>query len=122
MEIADLSSADNRSTADCWKHFENHRQRVGKVLSEELGRQPTVGSLSVIGAGNVNDVDLVDLLSRTAEIRLVDWDADAVLSGVRRQLSSSASDRIRLFTSEDVTGVGHLLPPGFHQGKTDGAR
>ena len=63
------------------------------------------GSLCVLGAGNCNDIDLVELASTYASVDLVDLDLVAVRSGLERQ-----QPEIRTATHNcDLSGLANLL-------------
>ena len=70
------------------------------------------GSLCVLGAGNLNDLDVDRLLSSFAELHLVDIDPDAVRSGLAR-CQLPGSDAIRLHGPVDLTGILDHLPTGI---------
>ncbi|TWU04326.1 hypothetical protein Pla52n_23660 [Stieleria varia] len=63
--------------------------------------------LAVLGAGNLNDVDLHPLLQRFHQITLLDWDRNAVVAGVERQAKVHEdlwpSDRIEIPPAIDLS-------------------
>lgn len=73
----------NRSVADHWELFAEHRRRVTDLLVSGTGHAPR--PLYVLGAGNCNDLDLRRLTGTFDEIHLADLDVGAVRSGIRRQ-------------------------------------
>jgi hypothetical protein len=75
----------NQSTRDCFDDFATHRTHVMRLLLRAAADFRDPPSLILLGAGNCNDVDLRDLLIAYGQIHLVDWDADALSSGIARQ-------------------------------------
>lgn len=73
----------NRSVADHWDLFAEHRRRVTDLLVSGAGHASR--PLYVLGAGNCNDLDLRRLTETFDEIHLADLDVGAVRSGIRRQ-------------------------------------
>ena len=92
-----------------WESFQRHRDRVTS-LCVAAARGGT-GRLSVLGAGNCNDVDLPVLLQTFREVHLVDLDSQALQFGVERQLTggSSGSGRVVLHGGVDMTGIAERL-------------
>ncbi len=74
----------NLATAEAWTWYAEHRAKVTSLL-ERLAGDASGLSLCLLGAGNLNDVDLRRLLARYVSIDLVDWDIDAMQQGLRRQ-------------------------------------
>lgn len=70
---------------------------------------PRQGSGCILGAGNLNDLDVRTLARRAGTIRLVDLDRDAVSAGLVRQGVPPA--RVVVDAPVDVTGALDLLPP-----------
>lgn len=96
----------NRETQQNWSAFESHRQRLRQLLD---GEAPSgADSLCVLGAGNLNDLDLPWLAGRFAEITLVDVDRPAMEAGAQRQLGSARPPGVMLVQCE-VTGAFDLL-------------
>ena len=60
-----------------------HRAQVTRLLLEAGGDSPE--RLCLLGAGNLNDLDLTALLGRYREVVLVDLDGDAIRRGLNRQ-------------------------------------
>jgi hypothetical protein len=95
-------SAFNRSSRDQWEGFAEHRRHVTTRLAEKASRG--VSRLCVLGAGNANDLDLVELLATFREVHLVDLDADALQLGADRQ-GASGRPSLHFHRRIDVTGM-----------------
>ncbi len=93
--------ANNRHTADAWKRYTWHRQRLADLIAAASIGKP-VPTVCILGAGNLNDIDLTQLLQRFHRVVLVDIDREAVVLGVERQ--SCASDQIEIVAPWDITG------------------
>ena len=65
-----------------WKQFASHRKHVTDLLVKLL---PANKSLCLLSAGAINDVSLNRLLALGAHIHLVDFDLEAMQTGVARQ-------------------------------------
>lgn len=134
--------AANRSTRENWHSFTRHRNRVMELLGGESRRQ---GKVAILGAGNCNDLDLVQLASECGEIHLFDLDREAMEGALLRQgVSERPNIHLRddlelsgLSDSEHATGpdpaadfdlvvstcvvsqlletVSRVLPPGLHR-------
>ncbi len=72
-------------------------------------------SLCVLGAGNLNDLDLGHLLHLYEQIDLVDLDASAVHAGVTRQ-GVTATTAVRVHAPIDLSGILDRLPTINHDG------
>jgi hypothetical protein len=90
----------NRATADAWSWYAEHRAKVTALL-ERLVEDANGASLCLLGAGNLNDVDLGRLRTRYKLIDLLDWDVDAMQQGLRRQ-SVDTEQAIRVFGPIDL--------------------
>jgi hypothetical protein len=93
----------NQTTQNAKALFEPHRQRVMQLLKQIGG--PTPGRLCVLGAGNCNDLDLVELLAVFQEIVLVDLDQSAPQCAIAATIPSNAYHRVRVADITDVTGI-----------------
>jgi len=93
----------NQTTLDACSLFEPHRQRVMHLIKQAAGS--TSGRLCVLGAGNCNDLDLVELLNVFGEIVLVDVDRAATEIAVVNGLRESLRERVHVADSTDVTGA-----------------
>lgn len=88
----------NRNSAGCWDDYTEHRERLTGLLREHAG-----GRLAVLGAGNMNDLDLGALVDRFEELHLVDLDREALQRGLARQ-AESVRARLTPHAPVDVTG------------------
>jgi hypothetical protein len=98
----------NRQGRDAWERFGPHRGRVHGLVA---GFAATSSSACLLGAGNLNDVRLGELLDVFAEVHLVDVDLDAV----RAALGSQGLDErknCRVHGPVDLTGILDRLPVG----------
>jgi hypothetical protein len=96
---------NNRQSARSWDSFAEHRARVTQLA---LDAAAAGGRLAVLGAGNCNDLDLVALASRFAEIHLVDLDREA-LRRAQERLPAEAAARVTLHAPVDLSGALHRL-------------
>ncbi len=99
QSLLDLQRRCNRSSADRWSYFAEHRHRVTELALDAGGR-----SLAVLGAGNGNDVDLDVLGGRFGEIHLIDLDPDAVQRAHVRQPTDVAR-KLVLHAPVDLSGA-----------------
>jgi hypothetical protein len=111
VEAADVIRARqqtfNRETKGCWELFAPHRQRVTKLLVNQP--EDRRRGLSVIGAGNCNDLDLAALAGCFAEIHLVDLDTEALAAGVASQGMDVRREGLHLHGGVDVTGIAEQI-------------
>jgi hypothetical protein len=111
--LADIHRTSNLQNQGAWERFTDHRLRVTKLV---LDLTPHGGRICVLGAGNINDLDLRACLQRASAVHLVDLDASALEAGLRRQ-HLSGDPRIVIDAPVDLSGVLHLLPePGNSRG------
>jgi hypothetical protein len=75
-------------------------------------------SLCVLGAGNLNDLDLDRLLHLYDRVHLADLDVDAVHAGLARR-GATATTAVRVHGPIDLSGILDRLPVGSYAG--DGA-
>jgi hypothetical protein len=97
----------NALSADCWQLYAGHRRSVMELLTGV----PIVSStpaLCVLGAGNSNDLDLRQLVTRFSNLHLVDLDGDSLDRGVARQNLDSAAG-IHVHGGVDLTGLIGLM-------------
>lgn len=102
MDLIQEQARRNTEADAAWELYAPHRQRVTQLL---LAAQPTTGGrLCLLGAGNLNDLDLATLLAAFREIVLVDVDAVALRRGLSRQ-DFAEDSRFRVLAPVDVSGV-----------------
>lgn len=94
----------NAESRDAWERFGPHRQRVTSLLLDIPTAHHPHASLCLLGAGNLNDVDLRQLLDHYAVIQLVDLDGLAMQQGIERQCITCPPS-IQLCEGFDLTGV-----------------
>ena len=110
---------NNNVTRELWSSYASHRRvMTGLVRSAaEVEDRPKLPTLCVLGAGNINDLRLAELLPRFSEIRLVDFDRHAVEGGIARQakeivnpeLTALFQKRVSFVGPFDLSGVTDLL-------------
>ncbi len=93
---------NNRRTADAWERYTWHRQRLADLIAAASIGKP-IPTVCILGAGNLNDIDLAQLLQWFHRVVLVDIDREAVVFGVERQ-SQCACDQIEIVAPWDITG------------------
>jgi hypothetical protein len=96
----------NRQGRDAWERFATHRERVTAVLS---GFASKSSSLCILGAGNLNDLELGDLLDLFRSVHLVDVDVDAVRVAVARR-GFGGRKTCMVHGPIDLSGILHQLP------------
>jgi hypothetical protein len=92
----------NRETAAGWDSFASHRQRVTELLLQDP--PAAAGTLAILGAGNCNDLDLAQLLSRFQDVHLFDIDREALVRARDRQPAELAA-RLQLHAPLDLGGA-----------------
>jgi hypothetical protein len=104
--------ASNRSAAGHESWFESHRVRLTREI--EL-RAPAEGRgrIALLGIGNGNDVDLVAVAGKFAEIHLVDLDPEAVGRALAR-LPATVRDKFVVHAPLDLSGVFDRLEAWTH--------
>jgi hypothetical protein len=75
----------------------------------------SASSLCVLGAGNLNDLDLGHLLHLYEQVDLVDLDGGAVRAGVARQ-GATATPAVQVHAPIDLSGILDRLPTTSHHG------
>jgi hypothetical protein len=100
--IVDEHVRRNRTTSDLWTIMAPHRAQVTRLISEARG--PAAQTLCVLGAGNANDIDLVQLAAEFDRISLVDLDSTALERACER-LTPDARAKIDLQNGIDLTGI-----------------
>jgi hypothetical protein len=99
--IAEMNTRANRQARDDWELFTSHRTRLTASIAA-LGRPG--GVLTLLGAGNCNDVDLAALADVFTEIHLVDIDP-AGLDRARQRQPAEVRRRLVAHGGVDLTGV-----------------
>lgn len=102
MDLIQEQVRRNEAADSAWELYAPHRERVTRLLLDS--RSPTAERLCLLGAGNLNDLDITVLSSAFREIVLVDVDADAVRRGLERQ-GFAEDSRFRIVAPVDVSGV-----------------
>lgn len=102
MDLIQEQARRNTEADAAWVLYAPHRARVTQMLLD--ARTATSERLCLLGAGNLNDLNLAALSTAFGEIVLVDVDAAALRRGLSRQgLAEEA--RFRVMASTDVSGV-----------------
>jgi hypothetical protein len=91
----------NRQGRDAWARFAAHRARVTETLTTIATEH---SSLGLLGAGNLNDVELEQLLEVFAEVHLVDLDVEAVQSALARH-GLERNSAVSVHGPIDLTGI-----------------
>lgn len=104
--IQKIQTSRNEASRDAWTNYAAHRARVTKLLRNLS--QAASSRLCVLGAGNCNDLDLCELMTKFTEIHLVDIDSLAIDGGMRRQ-GLDNSDPVVVHSNVDVTGIAAQL-------------
>jgi hypothetical protein len=93
----------NRSSAACRAAFAGHRARLTELVVRDAARESGL-TLCVLGAGNVNDLELEELATRYRTIHLVDLDAEALAGAVARETPATQA-RLVCHAPVDVSGM-----------------
>ncbi len=104
---------NNSESSNSWERYEPHRNRVTSLLSSLC--PDARASLTILGAGNCNDLDLPELTRLYSAVHLVDIDGSALRAGVSRQNISDSSG-IHLHADCDVTGLYSELAESVRMG------
>ncbi|MET9325158.1 hypothetical protein ABZX75_34390 [Streptomyces sp. NPDC003038] len=100
----------NRASAGLWAGYGTHRRHVMECLTAHAPDLP--GRLTVLGAGNCNDLDLATVTALFREVHLVDIDA-AALDGARRRQRMNSVSSLHAHGGVDVTSLDQARPPGL---------
>jgi hypothetical protein len=101
----------NREGRDLWDRYAVHRQHLTAAV---LALAPAQGGrVCLLGAGNANDYDLVELAARFEEIHLVDIDPAALARAAGRQ-PAPVRNKLRSHGPVDLSGLYHQLEAGIH--------
>jgi hypothetical protein len=95
--------ASNRSGTSYFDAFENHRRHLTALV---IGRTPEGSSetLCVLGAGNLNDLEIERVLLHFAEVHLVDLDRAAIERSLER-VPAELRSRCVLHAPVDLGGL-----------------
>lgn len=99
--VAAEQFAANRSSRAHAETFASHRERLTTLLLESAAGG---GRLCVLGAGNVNDLDLPRLLQTFTEVHLVDLDKAAIVAA-RARLPEPHRAHVHLHAPVDLSGL-----------------
>ena len=102
--IFQLHRDRNATTRNHRQQFSGHRANVMAAICS--AQRMDADRLCILGAGNGNDLELLELLQRFAAIHLVDLDADALAHAVA---NAHCLDRITMQGDCDVSGWMHQL-------------
>jgi hypothetical protein len=102
MDLIHEQARRNTEADAAWELYTPHRQRVTQLLLD--ARTSTGERLCLLGAGNLNDLDLAALSTAFREIVPVDVDAAALQRGLSRQ-GFAADACFRVVAPTDVCGV-----------------
>ena len=102
MDLIQEQARRNTEADAAWRLYAQHRERVTQLLLN--ARTPTGERLCLLGAGNLNDLDLAALSSVFREIVLVDVDTVALRRGLSRQ-GFAEDARFQVLAPTDVSGV-----------------
>jgi hypothetical protein len=88
LSFTETDRRNNRSTCQCWESYTYHRGHVTSLILQArqlIDESNKEKSLCPLGAGNLNDVDLGQLLAVFDKVTLVDIDHEAIDDSLRRQ-------------------------------------
>ncbi len=94
--------AANRKVRDDWQRCADHRACLTAAILQS-GEQRR-GRAALLGAGNCNDVDLIELASHFAEVHLVDIDAEAI-NEARHRLPLNLRGKVYMHGPVDLSGL-----------------
>lgn len=109
----------NRDSRTGWAAYAPHREIVTRLILDSAPQDASELTLSVLGAGNCNDLDLDQLAARFSKISLVDVDTESVEEGLQRQ-GKSADDSQFQICGSDVSGILAELAELHATGPDDG--
>jgi hypothetical protein len=94
----------NRQSREAWALFAPHRARVTELIVQQIERLRKRGQarVAVLGAGNLNDLDLQQLAPACESLDLIDLDGEALADGLARQ-SPALIERVRLRGGVDLS-------------------
>jgi hypothetical protein len=97
--------ARNAETRNSWDLFAEHRRIVTAHLVR-VGDETGSKKLCLLGAGNLNDIDLTQLATKFSAIDLLDWDEAAMRDGLARQ-GVAGDRRFSLCGGVDLASAGN---------------
>jgi hypothetical protein len=100
IDPAERQRLFNRQTFDNFEAAAPHRRIVTELLLEACGEVASP-RISLLGAGNLNDVELLPLVARGADIVATDLDGEALRAGAARQGFADDS-RVKLLAGVDL--------------------
>jgi hypothetical protein len=100
--LSQEQSRRNVEADEAWELYETHRTKVTQLLL--AARTNGAKRLCLLGAGNLNDVDLATLMSEFSELVVVDADLSSLKRGLARQ-GFQNDDRVQIIAPSDVTGI-----------------
>jgi hypothetical protein len=103
-DLSEHHRYNNRTSADEWDRFAEHRAHLSDLVCAVGG-----STLAVLGAGNCNDLDLGQLADAFEAIHLLDLDDEAVRRARSRQPEPVAA-KLVLHPPIDLTGAFAELP------------
>lgn len=111
---------NNRSSTGSWTLAGPHRRVIMGYLAQ-ASRRAQDGSLTVVGAGNCNDLELASCLRLYKNVRLIDVDRVALVSAVRRQLPRHQDRELLTLETRELTGIMDHLDAWVQAGASRGA-
>lgn len=112
MTLLERQRAANLSSQHCWAQYAEHRDQVTDLLlraAKKLDRSEL--RLAVLGAGNLNDLDLSALHPTISACDCFDIDIDSVNAGIERQSSehSRTIPTVQVMPPCDLSGIADHL-------------
>lgn len=101
----------NRESVNGWNFYASHREIITKLILESA--PGGADTLTVLGAGNCNDLDLNRLVESFRMVSLVDLDRPSVENGVTRQGLLAAGSGIAVHET-DLSGLFNELAALSH--------
>lgn len=100
----------NAQTMGLWEAYASHRDHVMRAIDSAVRALPNgtgCRSLCILGAGNLNDVELPRLTQVFKRITLIDLDRAALTTAVERQLGTGCQEsaQITVLAPVDLSGV-----------------
>lgn len=83
--------------------WEQHRKITSKLIEGAFNGKVSPDIL-IVGAGNCNDVDIVDIMKKSARVDLIDIDGDSVKEALKAKVPYSLEKKARVI-STDITPI-----------------